>query len=103
MSGPPAQLGPYVIGSVLGEGHFGTVYMARGRVPEGTSGRSERDRRVAIKQLRCAGVGTGDSLARRPVLSADFLGCFMRKKPHLPYFFLHQQRDLLELRSVLLR
>jgi len=50
--------------TVLGEGHFGTVYMGRGAVPSADGGRSDRARRVAIKQLRVWSMGGFETLVR---------------------------------------
>ena len=45
------RIGQYVVRKVLGEGHFGTVYLAEGDIP-GKGPRSARHKLVAIKQLR---------------------------------------------------
>jgi serine/threonine protein kinase len=45
------RIGQYVVRSVLGEGHFGTVYLGEGDIP-GKGPRSSRHKLVAIKQLR---------------------------------------------------
>ncbi|MEZ4234654.1 MAG: serine/threonine-protein kinase [Myxococcota bacterium] len=45
------RIGHYEVLGVLGEGHFGAVYLAQGEVPGRGPSRS-RTRRVAIKQLR---------------------------------------------------
>jgi len=60
----PSKLGDYSVEAVLGEGHFGTVYMGRGQVPAGKGARSERVRRVAIKQLRVWSMGGFETLVR---------------------------------------
>ncbi len=57
----PRQIGSYKVEAVLGEGHFGTVYMGRGTVPGDDSG---RQRRVAIKQLRVWSMGGFETLVR---------------------------------------
>lgn len=47
----PERIGRYRVLKVLGEGHFGAVYLGEGEVP-GKGPRAARNRLVAIKQLR---------------------------------------------------